>query len=102
MSRPEVWLTGALPDHYTAEWHVQSKQSVLPTGGTKIVPHEVDISNFSPDNPRQLVYDENKVKSYAFPVVHTIAGAMGYRLELTPLSNAGELPMMVPCYWRKT
>ena len=64
-----------------AEWHVQSKQSVLPTGGTKIVPHEVDISKFSPDNPSQLVYDENKVKIYAFPVVHTIAGAMGYRLE---------------------
>ena len=64
-----------------AEWHVQSKQSVLPTGGTKIVPHEVDISKFSPDNPRQLVYDENEVKIYAFPVVHTIAGAMGYRLE---------------------
>ncbi len=64
-----------------AEWHVQSKQNVLPTGGTKIVPHEVDISKFSPDNPRQLVYDENEVKIYAFPVVHTIAGAMGYRLE---------------------
>ena len=64
-----------------AEWHVQSKQNVLPTGGTKIVPHEVDISKFSPDNPNQLVYDENEVKIYAFPVVHTIAGAMGYRLE---------------------
>ena len=71
-----------------AEWHVQSKQSVLPTGGTKIVPHEIDISKFSPDNPRQLVYDENKVKIYAFPVVHTIAGAMGYRLEWNGLVMA--------------
>jgi len=64
-----------------AEWHVQSKQNVLPTGGTTIIAHEVDISKFSPENPRQLAYDKNGVKIYAFPVIHTIAGAMGYRLE---------------------
>ena len=64
-----------------AEWHIQSKRDLVPTGGTTIVPHEVDISKFSPDNPRQLVYEDNGVKIYAFPVVHTIAGAMGYRLE---------------------
>jgi len=41
-----------------AEWHVQSKRNLLPTGGTTIVTHEVDISKFSPENPRQLVCDK--------------------------------------------
>jgi ribonuclease Z len=71
-----------------AEWHVQSKQNLLPTGGTKIVPHEIDVSKFSPENPRQLAYDDNDVKIYAFPVVHTIDGSMGYRLEWNGLSMA--------------
>ncbi len=71
-----------------AEWHVQSKQNLLPTGGTVIVPHEVDVSLFSPENPRQLVYDENGVQIFAFPVVHTIDGSMGYRLEWNGLSFA--------------
>jgi len=64
-----------------AEWHVQSKRDLLPTGGTTITAHEIDISKFSPKNPRQLVYDEDGVKIYAFPVVHTIDGSLGYRLE---------------------
>ena len=71
-----------------AEWHVQSKRNLLPTGGTEIVAHEIDISKFSPENPRQLVYDKNGVKIYAFPVVHTIDGSMGYRLEWKGLSFA--------------
>ena len=64
-----------------AEWHIQNKKSILPVAGMKIVPHEIDISKFSPENPRQLAYDENDVKIYAFPVIHGPAGAMGYRLE---------------------
>lgn len=71
-----------------AEWHVQSKRNLLPTGGTTIVTHEIDISKFSPENPRQLAYDKNGVKIYAFPVVHTIDGSMGYRLEWKGLSFA--------------
>jgi len=64
-----------------AEWHVQSKRDLLPTGGTTITVHEIDVSKFSPKNPRQLVYNENGVKIYAFPVVHCIEGSLGYRLE---------------------
>jgi len=71
-----------------AEWHVQSKRNLLPTGGTTIVTHEIDISKFTPENPRQLAYDKNGVKIYAFPVVHTIDGSMGYRLEWKGLSFA--------------
>ena len=69
-----------------AEWHVQSKQDVLPTGGTQIVAHEFDAHAFSPDQPQQLIYDENGVKIFAFPVIHTIFGAMGYRLEWNGLT----------------
>ena len=71
-----------------AEWHVQSKRNLLPTGGTKIVTTEIDISKFSPKNPRQLVYNKNGVKIYASPVVHTIDGSRGYRLEWKGLSFA--------------
>jgi ribonuclease Z len=35
-----------------AEWHVQSKQHVLPTSGSQIIPHEWDVGAFSPENPR--------------------------------------------------
>jgi ribonuclease Z len=71
-----------------AEWHVQSKRNLLPTGGTEIIAHEIDVSKFSPENPRQLAYDKNGVKIHAFPVVHTIDGSMGYRLEWKGLSFA--------------
>ena len=69
-----------------AEWHVQSKRNLLPTGGTTIETYEIDMSKFSPQNPRQLVYDKNDVKIYAFPVVHCIDGSLGYRLEWKGLS----------------
>ena len=71
-----------------AEWHVQSKQHVLPSGGTQIIPHEFDYAAFSPEQPRQLVYDENGVRIYAFPVIHTLSGAVGYRLEWNGLALA--------------
>ena len=79
---PELGIT-ALTQHITgaAEWHIQNKQAILPSGGMKIVPHEIDISKFSPETPRQLAYDENGVKIYAFPVIHALAGSMGFRLE---------------------
>ena len=69
-----------------AEWHVQSKSKLLPTGGTKIITHEIDVSKFSQKEPRQLVYDKHDVKIYAFPVVHCIEGSLGYRLEWKGLS----------------
>jgi ribonuclease Z len=79
---PELGIT-ALTQHVVgaAEWHIQNKQSILPRGGMTIVPHEIDISKFSPETPRQLAYDENGVKIYAFPVIHALAGSMGFRLE---------------------
>jgi ribonuclease Z len=69
-----------------AEWHIQNKQAILPSGGMTIVPHEVDISKFSPEHPRELAYEENGVKIWAFPVIHALAGSMGYRLEWNGLT----------------
>jgi len=75
--------TAAFTKHIraAAEWHIQAKRDLLPTGGTTIVTQEIDISKFSLKNPRQLAYDEDGVKIYAFPVVHSIDGSLGYRLE---------------------
>jgi ribonuclease Z len=69
-----------------SEWHIQNKQDILAKGGMTIVAHEFDYSKFSPDNPRQLVYDEKGVKIYAFPVVHALSGSVGYRLEWNGLT----------------
>jgi ribonuclease Z len=84
---PELGITAfARNIMEAAEWHIQNKQSILPRGGMTIVPHEVDISKFSPEHPRELAYDENGVKIYAFPVIHALAGSMGYRLEWNGLT----------------
>lgn len=69
-----------------ARWHTESKKGFVPSGGMDIVAHEFDSSAFTPDNPRLLVYDENDVKIYAFPVAHILVGAVGYRLEWNGLS----------------
>jgi ribonuclease Z len=69
-----------------SEWHIQNKQSILPKGGMTIIANEIDYSKFSPENPRQLVYEENGVKIFAFPIVHALAGSVGYRLEWNGLT----------------
>ncbi|MCH6546786.1 MAG: MBL fold metallo-hydrolase [Deltaproteobacteria bacterium] len=69
-----------------AFWHTQSKRGIIPGGGMEIEAKEFDVSQFSPENPRTLVYDENGVKIYAFPVAHILIGAVGYRLEWNGLS----------------
>ena len=69
-----------------AYWHTQSKRGIVPGGGMEIEVKEFDVNQFSPENPRTLVYDENGVKIYAFPVAHILIGAVGYRLEWNGLS----------------
>lgn len=69
-----------------AYWHTESKRGYVPSGGMKLVAHEFDSNSFTPDNPRILIYDENEVNIYAFPVAHLLVGAVGYRLEWNGLS----------------
>jgi ribonuclease Z len=69
-----------------AAWHNTSKKGIVPSGGMTIEANEFDYSLFSENDPRQLVYDNNGVKIYAFPVDHLLEGAVGYRLEWNGLS----------------
>lgn len=69
-----------------AEWHTQSKQEKLPIGGAQFDTKEIDIDLFSPTNPQQIVYDNDDVKISAFPIIHSINGAIGYKLEWNGLS----------------
>jgi ribonuclease Z len=69
-----------------AAWHIESKKGLVPSTGAMIVDHEIDYDAFSADNPETLVYDDNGVKIYAFPVMHCIYGALGYRLEWNDLA----------------
>ena len=84
---PELGTAAFTENIYkAAEWHRQSKSDLLPVGGAKFDTKEIDISKFSLENPQQLVYDNDGVKILAFPVVHTIDGAIGFRLEWKGLS----------------
>jgi ribonuclease Z len=69
-----------------AYWHTQSKRGLVPSGGMEIVAHEYDVNQFSQDNPNMLVYDQNGVRIWAFPVAHILVGAVGYRLEWNGLT----------------
>jgi ribonuclease Z len=69
-------------------WHTLSKTGILASDGMKITAHEFDAKQFTPENPRAVVYKENGVKIYAFPTDHILIGAMGYRLEWNGLSMA--------------
>ena len=93
----QVWgSSGATPENGTAafvenilkasSWHIESKTGIAPSEGMEIVAHEFDYNKFTPQNKNQLIYDENDVKIYAYPVVHTIVGSVGYRLEWNGLS----------------
>ncbi len=72
--------------HKAALWHIESKRGLVPSSGAVINAHEFDVSQLSPDNPRMLVYDDDGVKIYAFPVIHCIYGSIAYRLEWNGLS----------------
>lgn len=67
-------------------WHDQSKIGIVPSEGMGVEANEFDYGKFTPENPQQLVYSENGVEIYAFPVVHCIYGAVGYRLEWNGLA----------------
>ena len=69
-----------------AEWHIQAKQDRVPVEGAQFDTNEIDINLFNLTDPEQIVYENNGVKIYAFPIVHSINGALGYRLEWKGLS----------------
>ena len=72
----------------SAAWHILSKTGIAAREGMQIKAHEFDYAKFTPEQPKQLVYAENDVYIYAFPVDHILQGAVGYRLEWNGLSMA--------------
>jgi ribonuclease Z len=88
-STPELGVAAFVENIKRAgAWHTRSKTGVIPSGGMELIAHEFDSKQFSPESPRALVYDQNGVKIYAFPVDHILIGAVGYRLEWNGLSMA--------------
>jgi ribonuclease Z len=88
-STPELGVA-AFADHVqrAAVWHTRSKTGVGPSGGMQLIAHEFDGAQFGLVNPRALVYEEDGVRIFAFPVDHLLLGAVGYRLEWNGLSMA--------------
>jgi len=93
----QVWgSSGATKENGTAafvenvqkasSWHIESKTGIAPSEGMTMVAHEFDYDEFTEDSPNQLIYDVDGVKIYAYPVLHTIVGSVGYRLEWNDLS----------------
>jgi len=88
-STPELGVAAFVENIQKAgAWHTLSKTGVIPSGGMQLIAHEFDFGQFTESNTIALVYDENDVKIFAFPVDHILEGAVGYRLEWNGLSMA--------------
>ncbi|MEH6585702.1 MAG: guanitoxin biosynthesis MBL fold metallo-hydrolase GntH [Halioglobus sp.] len=88
-STPELGVAAFVENIQKAgAWHTLSKTGVIAGGGMKMIAHEFDGQQFTPEKPQSLVYKENGVEIYAFPVDHILIGAVGYRLEWNGLSMA--------------
>jgi len=88
-STPELGVAAFVENIQKAgAWHTLSKTGVIAGGGMKMIAHEFDGQQFTPEKPQALIYKENGVKIYAFPVDHILIGAVGYRLEWNGLSMA--------------
>jgi len=61
-------------------WDIEASSGPINPDSMKIVVSEFDFSK------TQLVYEKNGVKVTAFPVVHALSGAVGYRLDFAGLS----------------
>jgi len=61
-------------------WDTEAGRGPINPDSMKIVASEFDFSQ------TQVVYEKNDVKVTAFPVVHALSGAVGYRLDFAGLS----------------
>ena len=62
-------------------WDIKGRTGLLPDAGGEIVPHEFD---YKAEN--QIVYQKNGVKITSWPAIHSLDGAVSYRLEWNGLS----------------
>jgi ribonuclease Z len=63
-------------------WDTEAGSGPINPDSMRIVVSEFDFSQTG------IVYEENGVKVTSFPVVHTLSGAVGYRLDFADLSFA--------------
>ena len=80
------------PDHSTGtefyvekileanKWDLESRKAGIPIDGMAINVHEFDFSK------TQVIYEENGVTVTAFPAIHSIDGAVSFRLDWNDLS----------------
>lgn len=61
-------------------WDTEAGRGPINPDSMKLVASEFDFSK------TQVVYEQNGVKVTAFPVVHALSGAVGYRLDFAGLS----------------
>jgi ribonuclease Z len=61
-------------------WDIETGRGPINLDSMKIVVSEFDFSK------TQVIYEKNGVKVTAFPIVHALSGAIGYRLDYADLS----------------
>ena len=61
-------------------WDLKSREGVAPTSGAEIITHEFDWAE------TQVVYEENGITVTSFPAIHSMAGAISYRIDWKDMS----------------
>jgi ribonuclease Z len=62
-------------------WDLKGRTGLLPDAGGQVIPHEFD---YKAEN--QVVYEKNGVRIMSWPAIHSLDGAVSYRLEWNGLS----------------
>jgi ribonuclease Z len=62
-------------------WDLKGRSGLLPDGGSKVITHEFDYKQ-----ENQVVYERNGVTITSWPAIHSLDGAVSYRLEWNGLS----------------
>jgi ribonuclease Z len=79
---PELGTKAAVDSLVKAlAWDIKGRTGLLPDAGAEVIAHEFDYKQED-----QVVYDENDVKITSWPAIHSLDGAVSYRLEWNDLS----------------
>jgi ribonuclease Z len=73
----EIFIENTLA---AGQWDLESRKAGIPTAGMAINIHEFDFAK------TQIVYEENGVTITSFPAIHSIDGAVSFRLDWNDLS----------------
>lgn len=62
-------------------WDIKGRTGLLPDAGGEVITHEFDFKQED-----QVVYEKNGVRITSWPAIHSLDGAVSYRLEWNDLS----------------